>query len=75
MSGRVPKGRCPICGEPTDPTLRPFCSKRCADIDLARWMSEAYVVPGGDSDADEDGEASEVARAERERGTPPDKLH
>lgn len=36
---------CPICGRPADPAARPFCSKRCADIDLQRWLSGRYVVP------------------------------
>jgi endogenous inhibitor of DNA gyrase (YacG/DUF329 family) len=36
---------CPICGKPTDALLRPFCSKRCADVDLHRWLSGVYVVP------------------------------
>lgn len=76
MSERTPKGgRCPICGAPGDPAIRPFCSKRCADIDLARWMSEAYVVPGGDSDADEDGDEAKATRGAREGNVPPDKLH
>jgi endogenous inhibitor of DNA gyrase (YacG/DUF329 family) len=76
MSERAPKGgRCPICGSPIDPAFRPFCSKRCADIDLARWMSETYVVPGGGADADEDGDDAEATRGERDSGVPPDKLH
>jgi uncharacterized protein len=76
MSERTPKGgRCPICGAPVDPALRPFCSKRCADVDLARWMSESYVVPAGDSESDEDGDEAGAARDEREGGVPPDKLH
>jgi endogenous inhibitor of DNA gyrase (YacG/DUF329 family) len=37
---------CPICGKPADARHRPFCSRRCADIDLNRWLSGAYVVPG-----------------------------
>ena len=37
---------CPICGEPADERYHPFCSKRCADIDLGRWFGERYVVPG-----------------------------
>jgi endogenous inhibitor of DNA gyrase (YacG/DUF329 family) len=45
---------CPICRKPTVETFRPFCSKRCADVDLNRWLSGAYVVPGKD-DEDEDG--------------------
>jgi len=36
---------CPICGKPQDVGFRPFCSKRCADIDLGRWFNERYVVP------------------------------
>ena len=38
--------RCPICGKPTDDNFRPFCSRRCADIDLNRWLSGVYAVPG-----------------------------
>ena len=37
---------CPICQKPTDPAHRPFCSRRCADIDLARWLNGSYVIPG-----------------------------
>lgn len=37
---------CPICGKAGDAKYRPFCSKRCADIDLARWLRGAYVIPG-----------------------------
>lgn len=59
-------GRCPICGKPVDPARRPFCSKRCADIDLARWLSGSYVVAGGSADADEDGD--DVAAAEAQPG-------
>ncbi len=36
---------CPICQSETVPKYRPFCSKRCADIDLARWFSGGYAVP------------------------------
>ncbi|NCM97465.1 MAG: DNA gyrase inhibitor YacG [Rhodobacteraceae bacterium CG2_30_10_405] len=36
---------CPICGKPTDATCRPFCSRRCADVDLHRWLSGRYVIP------------------------------
>lgn len=37
---------CPVCSRPTDPKYRPFCSKRCADIDLGRWLTGGYVIPG-----------------------------
>lgn len=45
---------CPICGKVTDRAFRPFCSKRCADVDLNRWLSGVYAVPVKD-DEDEDG--------------------
>jgi endogenous inhibitor of DNA gyrase (YacG/DUF329 family) len=51
------KGRCPICGKPADDKFRPFCSKRCADIDLQRWFSGAYTIPG--SEPAEPGEQSD----------------
>ena len=38
---------CPICKKaPADPAYRPFCSRRCADVDLQRWLSGVYAVPG-----------------------------
>jgi len=36
---------CPICGKPADERVRPFCSRRCADVDLHRWLSGVYTVP------------------------------
>ena len=36
---------CPICARPTEARWRPFCSKRCADIDLGRWLTGRYAVP------------------------------
>jgi len=39
-------GKCPICGKPHDTAYRPFCSKRCSDIDLGRWLGGRYAVPG-----------------------------
>lgn len=37
--------QCPICGKPTADEYKPFCSKRCADVDLNRWLGEAYRIP------------------------------
>ena len=37
---------CAVCGKPADAVFRPFCSKRCADVDLNRWLSGVYAVPG-----------------------------
>jgi endogenous inhibitor of DNA gyrase (YacG/DUF329 family) len=45
---------CPICGKPAVPESRPFCSRRCADVDLNRWLSGVYTVPVREAD-DEDG--------------------
>jgi endogenous inhibitor of DNA gyrase (YacG/DUF329 family) len=36
---------CPICRQPTAQKFRPFCSKRCADVDLSRWLKGAYAIP------------------------------
>jgi uncharacterized protein len=38
--------KCPTCGKPAVADYRPFCSKRCADIDLNRWLSGRYAIPG-----------------------------
>lgn len=48
--------RCPICRKPAADAYRPFCSKRCADIDLAKWFGGAYAVPGRDDDEDNGGD-------------------
>lgn len=44
--------KCPICGRPTEAAYRPFCSRRCADVDLQRWMSGRYAVPVEHEEAD-----------------------
>lgn len=44
-TGRAKSGRCPICEALPADSFRPFCSKRCADIDLSRWLSGSYSVP------------------------------
>lgn len=62
MSAPPPEGRrCPVCGKATDQRSRPFCSKRCADIDLAHWLKGDYAIavretPEGEEErgADED---------------------
>ncbi len=37
--------KCPTCGKPAAATHRPFCSPRCADVDLHRWLTGSYVIP------------------------------
>lgn len=44
---------CPICQKPTDPAYRPFCSRRCADVDLAKWLGGGYAIPGPPAEEDD----------------------
>jgi endogenous inhibitor of DNA gyrase (YacG/DUF329 family) len=46
--------KCPICGKPTHPEFRPFCSRRCADVDLGRWFGEVYRTPAPPEPTDEE---------------------
>ncbi len=64
MSENPPRSArpCPICRRPAVERYRPFCSKRCADIDLNRWLSGAYVLPGN-ADAEEDGASADAGAA------------
>ena len=61
---------CPICGKDTVPKMRPFCSKRCADLDLGRWLTGSYSVPSDDPEDIES--AHEAAQQPRPDS---DKLH
>jgi len=45
---------CPICQKETLPRYRPFCSKRCADVDLGKWLTGVYALPA-QSEEDMDG--------------------
>jgi endogenous inhibitor of DNA gyrase (YacG/DUF329 family) len=49
-----PGKRCPICGKPSTERFRPFCTRRCANVDLNRWLGGVYAVPVKDEE-DEDG--------------------
>lgn len=60
---------CPICEKDTDVKYRPFCSKRCADVDLSKWMTGAYAVPSQDREDDEDLDR-ELAQAARDADKP-----
>lgn len=50
----IEKTPCPICSENAAPAYRPFCSKRCADVDLGRWITGRYAIPADDEDAPDD---------------------
>ncbi|KPQ13873.1 MAG: hypothetical protein HLUCCO18_16715 [Rhodobacteraceae bacterium HLUCCO18] len=47
---------CPICSKASLPAYRPFCSRRCADVDLARWLNGSYAVPSQDPEDQEEAE-------------------
>jgi endogenous inhibitor of DNA gyrase (YacG/DUF329 family) len=56
----VTAAKCPICERPVVPEFSPFCSARCADVDLHRWLTGRYAAPGaegaeglGDEEADD----------------------
>lgn len=44
---------CPVCGKRVEKAYRPFCSARCANIDLGRWLNEDYAIPATSDDASE----------------------
>ena len=47
--GNKSKRPCPVCGKPRSKPYDPFCSKRCADVDLHRWLKGSYVIPGANA--------------------------
>lgn len=49
-----PKRPCPECGRPSQRATFPFCSSRCKDIDLNRWLSGAYAIPVRDDEEEEE---------------------
>jgi hypothetical protein len=62
-----PRRPCPICKRPSVQEYHPFCSQRCADVDLERWLGGHYAIPA----AEEAGEAEEVNPPDRGRQGPP----
>ena len=62
---KIVGGRCPICRDDTDYDFRPFCSRRCADVDLSRWLNGAYAIPVL-ADEDEDGSSATAAEDARQ---------
>ena len=53
------KPACPICGKPRAERYDPFCSKRCADVDLHRWLKGTYVIPGTETETDSSDEGAD----------------
>jgi len=58
-SAKIPVGKCPICGKQAVEQHRPFCSRRCALIDLGRWMGGNYRVPETRDDDEQESPHSE----------------
>jgi len=54
-SSNLPRS-CPICGKPATPQHRPFCSVRCARIDLSRWLKGNYRIPTEEAPEEDSGE-------------------
>ena len=54
-----PVRKCVRCDKPMDPAYRPFCSKRCADIDLRKWLTGSYAIPGIETDDESEGPGDE----------------
>jgi len=59
-------GKCPECGKPRQARFAPFCSKRCQQIDLGRWLKGSYVIPGNPDEAPADPGAPTPARPDGE---------
>lgn len=59
--GAIALAPCPICGAAARERVKPFCSARCADIDLGRWLTGAYAIPAAE-DEDEADEPSDGRR-------------
>lgn len=55
---------CPICHRPSVVKYRPFCSARCADVDLHRWLGGSYAIPATSQDDDEDGEGENLPQGD-----------
>lgn len=70
MSDQVVAGeRCPICGKPSREGTRPFCSARCADVDLQRWFTGVYAIPVPD-----DENAGDEIGSDDDAGVPPGRV-
>ncbi len=74
----------PLCAQcrkhPVEAAFRPFCSKRCADVDLGQWLKGGYVISGNAVDTEDDeaglgGADGDSARHPDPDETPPHKPH
>jgi uncharacterized protein len=56
---------CPICKKATEANYQPFCSKRCADIDLGKWLTGSYAIPATDTDDEDSVSETEMAQNQK----------
>jgi len=59
MAKRPAKKKCPVCGRAPEARFQPFCSKHCADVDLARWLGGGYKIPTNEEPGDKKDEGGE----------------
>ena len=64
----APARPCPICGKPSTVKDRPFCSKRCANIDLHRWLKGSYAIPAAAEIEDDEASPEREADSPEDRG-------
>lgn len=57
---------CPICGAPPKERFRPFCSLRCANVDLGNWLTDRYAIPVAEDEQDPGTEEPRLAGQGRE---------
>lgn len=68
-TGTKTTGRCPICKDETEQAFRPFCSSRCADIDLGKWMTGSYAIPVTEHTGDSEDDGSDVVASRTNTAT------
>ena len=60
-----PRAPCPICGKTSVQRYHPFCSVRCADIDLGRWLGGRYAIPASEADEEDEEDLPEPSSTPR----------
>ena len=59
---------CPICSKPPAAGFKPFCSRRCADVDLSRWLKGSYAIPGAPAGGEDEERFGEGTESPENRG-------
>ena len=54
IKGDIQKAACPLCQQPAEALHRPFCSRRCAQLDLGKWLTGSYAIPSHEAMEDSD---------------------